>query len=102
MKNGTIECIEADECIFCKRNHNILDKLAHYEDLEEQGRLIELPCKVGSNVYAIGMNGEIVAFTVDTIGYALSIASQVGKGFYLTKAEAEQKLAELKGGGGDD
>lgn len=75
-----------------------LDKLSHYEDLEEDGRLITLPCKVGSNVYAIGMNGEIIAFTVDTIGYALSIASQIGKGFYLTKAEAEAKLEELKGG----
>ena len=28
-----------------------IKKLAHYEDLEEQGRLIELPCKVGDTVY---------------------------------------------------
>ena len=26
-------------------------KLAEYEDLEEQGRLIKLPCKVGDKVY---------------------------------------------------
>ena len=32
---------------------NILDKLAHYEDLEEAGRLIELPCKIGDTVYGI-------------------------------------------------
>ena len=31
---------------------NILTKLADYEDLEEQGRLIKLPCKVGDTVYA--------------------------------------------------
>ena len=31
----------------------ILDKLAHYEDLEEAGRLIELPCKIGDAVYGI-------------------------------------------------
>ena len=31
----------------------ILDKLAHYEDLEEAGRLIELPCKIGDTVYGI-------------------------------------------------
>lgn len=30
---------------------NILTKLADYEDLEEQGRLIKLPCKVGDTVY---------------------------------------------------
>lgn len=28
------------------------EKLTKYEDLEEQGRLIELPCKVGDIVYA--------------------------------------------------
>ena len=79
-----------------------IEKLAHYEDLEEAGRLIVLPCKVGSNVYAVGADGEVIAFTVDTINYALSIAHQIGKGFYLTKAEAEAKLAELKRGGGDE
>lgn len=30
-----------------------LSKLAHYEDLEEQGKLIELPCAVGDMVYVI-------------------------------------------------
>lgn len=29
----------------------ILKKLAGYEDLEEQGRLVKLPCKVGDTVY---------------------------------------------------
>ena len=28
-------------------------KLQHYEDLEEQGRLITLPCKIGDTVYGI-------------------------------------------------
>ena len=28
-------------------------KLQHYEDLEEQGRLIELPCKIGDKVYGV-------------------------------------------------
>ena len=31
----------------------VLGKLAHYEDLEEAGRLIELPCKIGDTVYGI-------------------------------------------------
>ena len=33
--------------------YDALSILAHYEDLEEQGRLIELPCKVGDDVYFI-------------------------------------------------
>ena len=31
----------------------ILEKLADYEDLEEQGLLVRLPCKVGTEVFAI-------------------------------------------------
>ena len=31
----------------------IINKLAHYEDLEEAGRLVELPCKIGDTVYGI-------------------------------------------------
>ena len=32
--------------------HRVLQKLADYEDLEEQGLLLKLPCKVGTKVYA--------------------------------------------------
>ena len=31
----------------------LIDKLGKYEDLEEQGRLVKLPCKVGDTVYVI-------------------------------------------------
>lgn len=37
-----------DRCEYC---YEATQKLAHYEDLEEQGRLIELPCKIGDTVY---------------------------------------------------
>lgn len=33
--------------------HNVLQKLTEYEDLEEQCRLIKLPCKVGDVVYVV-------------------------------------------------
>ena len=33
--------------------HNVLQKLAEYEDLEEQGRLIKFPCKIGDDVYYV-------------------------------------------------
>lgn len=36
----------------------ILKKLAEYEDLEEQGRLIKLPCKVGDTYYSIEVNTD--------------------------------------------
>jgi hypothetical protein len=35
----------------CETIADVIDKLADYEDLEEQGRLLKLPCKVGDTVY---------------------------------------------------
>lgn len=35
----------------CGYISDALKKLADYEDLEEQGRLVKLPCKVGDVVY---------------------------------------------------
>lgn len=35
----------------------VCDKLADYENLEEQGRLIKLPCKAGDTVYVNGVLG---------------------------------------------
>ncbi len=32
-----------DDCYDCPQFHDMLAKLAHYEDLEEQGRLVVLP-----------------------------------------------------------
>ena len=33
--------------------YQAIQKLAHYEDMEEQGKLLILPCKPGDKVYAI-------------------------------------------------
>ena len=41
-------------CSFgCKWNDAVWEKLASYEDMEEQHRLIELPCAIGSTIYII-------------------------------------------------
>ena len=87
------------------------NKLAHYEDLEEAGRLIELPCKVGDMAYYIDKENKIRYGVVHeiTIGQRFCwftlrrevIVFKDKKGgrtseFFLTKAEAEAKLAELQ------
>ena len=46
-------CKNADVCTFCRHIDNAIAKLAHYEDLEEQGRLVVLPCKIGDRVYRV-------------------------------------------------
>ena len=42
IKCSTLECLKHDKCDFCEHLKAIIDKLAHYEDLEEQGRLVEV------------------------------------------------------------
>lgn len=96
--------------------YKALKKLAHYEDLEEQGRLIVLPCKVGDTVYYVnedcnyigdcrGMKCEhciyhipqICPDKVSSIQHAVRIMEQIGKTVFLTKEEAEAKLNKIKG-----
>jgi len=97
----------------------ILTKLAVYEDLEEQGLLVRLPCKVGDTVYRVnsGAKQPIIPMTVseihflcckneravrfDTIGkedmgescYRLE---DIGRIVFLTREEAVKKLEEMK------
>lgn len=84
-------------------------KLKEYEDLEEQGRLIKLSCKVGDTVYYINPDkntiNELVVygfdirplqrFVYDYMGARLNF-NQFGKTVFLTKSEAEAKLKELR------
>ena len=86
---------------------DILEKLAEYEDLEEQGLLLRLPCKVGTTVYnttwwddvqeKVKVDRKTFYRTVHKHKVSKSTFSLVdiynfGKTVFLTKAEAEQKL----------
>lgn len=102
------------KCLYIK---DALEKLAEYEDLEEQGRLIKLPCKVGDTVYGINIDRNIASalkiISVKIYSYAIYFNYQlidgiyknivsftdfdIGKTVFLTKSEAEAKLKELRG-----
>lgn len=43
-----------------------VDKLAQYEELEEQGLLLKLPCKVGDIVYRIDTDPQIESREIET------------------------------------
>lgn len=101
---------------------NVATKLKEYEDLEEQGRLIKLPCKVGDKIFLdfAGFGKDIDKFTVkdfhldcfedgettlfcDYESNDRAFSGQIdvmefGKTAFLTKPEAESKLKELRGG----
>lgn len=96
----------------------ILTKLAVYEDLEEQGLLVRLPCKVGDTVYRVnaGAKQPIIPMTVSEIhflcykneravrfdaigkedmGESCYRLEDIGRIVFLTHEEAE-KLEEMK------
>lgn len=88
-ENSTYDCLLEDDCITCDCNNKILEKLAHYEDLEEQGRLIEVTrCRNctrhenSSSTEGFGWCDEYECITADD-GYC---------------SRAVDKMAELKGG----
>lgn len=96
----------------CKYIDGILKKLADYEDLEEQEKLLKLPCKVGDTLYRLVPNLyrkyveiKIAQFVINENGiYFITnkgvswSAGKIGKTIFLTKSEAEAKLKELRGG----
>ena len=102
----------------CEEIDAVYRKLKEYEDLEEQGRLVILPCKVGDTVYAIGFNNnkpiiyesvvlsiliteKEIAFNVKVDEFGINSKlkqSMFDKTVFLAKSEAEAKLKELKGG----
>lgn len=81
-----------------------VDKLAEYEDLEEQNRLLKLPCAVGDTVFKI-YKSEIIEITVRGILFRSGeLLGQDGNGsnfgifgktVFLTREEAEAALEEL-------
>lgn len=114
-----LECGEyCDSCSHgagnCKTVENMIKKLATYEDLEEQGLLVRLPCKVGEKLWCI-VNSTIrelrvhhfdmPAFgTTDIVfryadGFKLErFVGEIGKTVFLTREEAENKLEEMENG----
>nr|DAX01386.1 MAG TPA: hypothetical protein [Bacteriophage sp.] len=78
----------------------LIEKLGKYEDLEEQGRLVKLPCKVGDTVYLIKDSETITECKADMVFIGV-LWEEFGKEWFPTRDEAEAKLKELRGGEDD-
>ena len=92
------------------------EKWLRWKELAKQGRLIELPCKVGDAVYEIlppcndtllcemfqqlyisrCLNKECGHY-IQIKQFRIELLKDLGRTVFATKAEAEVKLAELKG-----
>lgn len=114
----------SSKCDNCEIATSICEKLGKYEDLEEQGRMIKLPCKVGDTIwdndcgrpcsytitaFSFGECEEYICEPVTTkevvFYYENSSGSitgsfaesEIGKSVFLNKSESEAKLKELRG-----
>ena len=88
-------------------------RLKEYEDAEEQGLLLRLPCKVGSMVYEIKKdlnqmkretiehNGHyyhrnIDVYFITQVTFEIEDFAELGRTVFLTKEEAEQAVARME------
>lgn len=132
----SIDYIDDDikaNCVKCAEEHmqlaEWLEELKSYKDLEEQGLLVRLPCKVGDTIWdndfgypesyeikafsygycdsyvepGIGIEDEII-FYYENYTHSISITgafpmSEIGKTVFLTREEAKKKLEEMKNDG---
>lgn len=107
----------------CEEIDAVYRKLKEYEDLEESGNLLRLPCKIEDTVYAVGVLGceTVEEYKVIRVDYHSNLATgrsefyiealltsdpradigfydkEFGKNVFLTKAEAEAAMNKLKG-----
>lgn len=105
-ENGTFTGLELTKLAIMQK------ELKKYEDLEEQGLIVRLPCKVGDDLYCI-VNGEVKKLKVHSFGVPdfeitdiefkyvdgfkiVRFVGEVGKTVFLTREEAEKKLDEMK------
>lgn len=131
LDEAITHCKEKSNCSECGKDHEQLAvwlaELQRYKNLEEQGRLIELPCAVGDTVYLIssqysecskyqerfndynyqGCENECDShkeyfihinenMSAEWIVRAMRL-NRFGEDVFLTKEEAEAKLAEMEG-----
>ncbi len=73
----------------------MLNRLAEYEELEEQGRLLRLPCAVGDTVYMIYQFLGEGEWEIEEHKIRLEELQLVGKTVFLTREEAEVALKEI-------
>lgn len=87
----------SENCNKCDFNISVCEKLAEYEDLEEQGLLIKLPCKTGDTVYIIGSKYRRGYFEdyINPGKFDITDLPKLGNSVFLTKEEAEKALAEM-------
>ena len=98
--NDSVENYMKANCMKCAEQHEKLaewlEELKSYKEAEEQGLLVRLPCKVGTEVYYILGIPNKMPCAIDKCVFRLSDVHKIGESLFLTREEAEKKLEEMK------
>ena len=93
-----VACIKSAED--CEQLAEWLEKLKEYQQLEEQGRLVKLPCKdvyfivdINNPKYAMVMKRPIRELAI----YKIEDIDKENCKYFSTEEKAEAKLKELRG-----
>lgn len=110
----SIDSVDDDikaNCIKCAEEHEQLaewlEELKSYKDLDEQGLLVRLPCKVGDSVFIIvgkdisrqgirkiEISDNSIIFKTNRQKRIFNVA-ELGKTVFLAREAAEKKLEEF-------
>lgn len=89
----------------CHAMAQALNKLQKYEDAEDDGRLWEAPCAMGTTLYMIVTKRpktthpefSFIKTTQLTENNFFRVLREFGKTVFLTKEEARARMEEIKG-----
>lgn len=73
-----------------------VEKLAEYENDEDEGRLVVLPCKVGEKIYAICTGSTGKNPTIMRTSFDYGLIPYFGKSVFLSYEEAEKALEGMR------
>ena len=76
-------------------------ELKQYRDLEEQGLLLRLPCKVGDEFWELSTEfdfPQIYTRVAHSLSHCVYMLKRLGKTTFLTKEEAEEALRRMEEG----
>lgn len=115
------QCLKIEPCEMNTHHcRMILEKLADYEEAEEQGLLMKLPVPLGTTVYTLSTIFDCIydydcksyqkwkceedipceyekrSYHIKETDFGFVMAHSIGETVFLTREEAEKKLEEMK------
>lgn len=88
---------------YCSQR-KVWERLKHLEDLQEQGRLVELPCRVGAPIWYIDVSIEpndkgkwVTRYRIKATKFEYSVLDWIDTPIYFTQAEAQAAFERMEG-----